>query len=115
MGWTTARRAAAAALTLVVGLALAGVTAGLDGYLGRGGVWGAETTALRPTPRALGANTFLHFEVERAKVNRTARMLREAGITYARQQFAWNEIEPAPGVFVDSQGRDTWAKYDYLV
>ncbi|MCC6627274.1 MAG: hypothetical protein IT340_07715, partial [Chloroflexi bacterium] len=42
-------------------------------------------------------------------------MLREAGITYARQQFAWNEIEPAPGVFVDSQGRDTWAKYDYLV
>ena len=112
---TVALNVAAALMAVVIGLALIGTTAAFDGYLGRGTVWGANTAALRPTSRALGANTFLHFEVERAKVDRTARMLREAGIGVARQQFAWNEIEPQPGVFVDAQGRGTWEKYDYLV
>jgi hypothetical protein len=112
---TVALNGAAAVAAVLIGLALVGVVAGIDGYLGRGAVWGAETGTIRPTARALGANTFLHFEVERAKVDRTARMLREAGIGVARQQFAWNEIEPRPGVFVDERGQSTWAKYDYLV
>jgi hypothetical protein len=100
----------------VVGLALVVAVAALDGYLNRGAVWGTQTATIRPTARDLGANTFLHLEVERAKVDRTARLLRAAGITYVRQQFAWNEIEPRPGVFVDERtGRDTWEKYDYLV
>jgi hypothetical protein len=111
---TVALNVAAALGAMVVGLGLVGLGAGLDGYLGRGGVWGAETGALRPTSHALGANTFLHFEAERAKVDRTAQLLRQAGIIVARQQFAWNEIEPQPGGFDDARG-STWAKYDYLV
>lgn len=102
------------ALMTAVGLVAAG--AGLDGYIRQGAVWGAETATLRPTSHPLGANTFLHLEADRAKVDRTTRLLREAGITVARQQFPWNEIEPQPGQFIDQRtGRSSWEKYDYLV
>ncbi len=55
-----------------------------------------------------GANFFLEREVETWKRERTARMAREAGIGWARQEFIWAEIEPEPGIF-------NWTKYDEIV
>lgn len=113
-------RQRAAALTPLLGVALSllliATSAGLDGYLRRGGVWGDEVATLRPTTHALGATTALHLEIDRGKIDQTARLLRAGGFTYARQSFAWQEIEPRPGLFVDERTqRSTWEKYDYLV
>ncbi len=55
-----------------------------------------------------GANFFLEREVEAWKRERTAQMARDAGIGFARQEFIWAEIEPAPDVF-------NWTKYDEIV
>lgn len=55
-----------------------------------------------------GANFFLEREVEAWKRDRTLAMARDAGITWARQQFPWEEIEPAPDEF-------NWDKYDGIV
>ena len=116
MAATVLARAGGLLLALIVAFVLVVTPAALDGYLGRGGLWGQATAGLTPTPHDLGANTFLHLEVERANVDRTVAMLREAGIGYVRQQFAWNEIEPRPGSFIDdATGRSTWEKYDYIV
>jgi hypothetical protein len=55
-----------------------------------------------------GANFFLEREVEAWKRERTLTMARSAGITWARQQFPWEEIESTRGEF-------DWDKYDGLV
>ena len=55
-----------------------------------------------------GANFFLEREVEAWKRERTVQMAREAGISWARQEFTWAEIEPEPGVY-------NWTKYDEIV
>lgn len=55
-----------------------------------------------------GANFFLEREVEAWKRERTLAMARAAGIAWARQQFPWEEIEPARGEF-------NWEKYDGIV
>jgi hypothetical protein len=55
-----------------------------------------------------GANFFLEREVEAWKRERTVQMARDAGIGWARQEFIWAEIEPAPGEF-------NWSKYDDIV
>lgn len=113
------RRRAAALLPLLgvaLSLLLIATSAGLDGYLRRGGVWGDEVATLRPTTHALGATTALHLESDRGKIDQTARLLRASGFAYARQPFSWQEIEPRPGLFVDERTRrSTWEKYDYLV
>jgi hypothetical protein len=116
MKWAVTYNLAIGVVGVALCLALVAAGAALDGYTGRGARWADNASTTRPTERGLGINTFLHFEVERAKVDRTARMVREAGITYARQQFPWDEIEPRPGVFIDPRtGQSTWEKYDYLV
>jgi len=56
----------------------------------------------------IGANFFLEREVEPWKREETMRMARQAGITWAKQQFIWAEIEPQPGEF-------RWEKYDDIV
>lgn len=56
----------------------------------------------------IGANFFLEREVEAWKLDRTLSMAQSAGIAWARQQFPWEEIEPAPGQF-------NWEKYDQIV
>jgi len=71
-----------------------------------------------PTPRArtipdtdvnpYGANFFLEREVETWKVEKTLGMARQAGITWAKQQFPWSEIQPKKGQF-------NWDKYDRIV
>lgn len=55
-----------------------------------------------------GANFFLEREVEAWKRDRTLSMAKAAGITWARQQFPWEEIEPARDQF-------NWDKYDGIV
>ncbi|MGB8644074.1 MAG: beta-galactosidase [Anaerolineae bacterium] len=55
-----------------------------------------------------GANFFLEREVEVWKRERTLSMAHDAGLTWARQQFPWEEIEPSQGAF-------NWTKYDDIV
>jgi hypothetical protein len=56
-----------------------------------------------------GANFFLDREVEHWKQEKTLEMAREAGITWIKQQFSWEEIEP------QRKGEFDWAKYDRIV
>jgi beta-galactosidase GanA len=56
----------------------------------------------------LCANFFLQQEVEAWKRAQTLQMAQAAGITWAKQQFAWEEAEPRKGVF-------NWSKFDALV
>lgn len=65
----------------------------------------------------LGVNTFLEQEVDEATIRRSMEMIRAAGFTWIRQQFAWYEIErPAKGQYVDSAtGGSSWEKYDRIV
>jgi hypothetical protein len=64
-----------------------------------------------------GANFFLGREVEAWKRQRTVQMAREAGLGWAKQQFAWAEIEPRhKGEFLDpASGESSWAKFDNMV
>ncbi len=56
-----------------------------------------------------GANFFLDREVEHWKQEKTLQMAREAGTTWIKQQFSWEEIEP------QRKGEFDWAKYDRIV
>ncbi|MDX2163714.1 MAG: cellulase family glycosylhydrolase [bacterium] len=69
-----------------------------------------------------GINTFLEQEVEIAKRARTLAMIREAGFTWIRQQFSWEDIEiHGRGDFTDRRNLDVtgaisaWDKYDNIV
>jgi hypothetical protein len=66
---------------------------------------------------AYGANFFLSREVEHWKRQRTVEMARQAGLGWAKEQFAWAEIEPLrKGEFVDPvSGESSWAKFDQIV
>jgi polysaccharide biosynthesis protein PslG len=56
----------------------------------------------------LCANFFLQQEVEAWKKDKTLQMAQDAGIAWAKQQFAWEEAEPRKGEF-------NWRKFDELV
>jgi hypothetical protein len=58
-----------------------------------------------------GAGFFLDREVEEWKREETVKMAAEAGIGWAKQQFAWAEIEPQPGAAV----AEDWGKWDDIV
>jgi len=64
-----------------------------------------------------GANFFLAREVEPWKRQRTVEMARQAGLGWAKQQFAWAEIEPLrKGEFIDPvSGESSWTKFDDIV
>lgn len=67
-----------------------------------------------------GINTFLHHEVEEAKRDEQLRLISEAGFTWIRQEFPWQDIEiHGRGDFIDRRnnpdGVDAWAKYDHIV
>ena len=65
----------------------------------------------------LGANFFLHREVEEWKLRKTLEMASEAGLGWVKQQFPWEEIEPVrKGEFYDERVRSSsWEKYDRIV
>lgn len=58
-----------------------------------------------------GAGFFLSREVEEWKREETVKMAAEAGIGWAKQQFAWAEIEPRPG----AAAAEDWGKWDDIV
>jgi hypothetical protein len=64
-----------------------------------------------------GANFFLSREVEPWKRERTVEMAQQAGLGWAKEQFAWAEIEPRQkGEYVDPvSGGSSWAKFDDIV
>ena len=80
-----------------------------------------EWIPTRPIPNTdvnpYGANFFLAREVEPWKRERTAEMAQEAGLGWAKQQFAWSEIEPLQkGELVDPiSGESSWTKFDQIV
>ncbi|MCL4266401.1 MAG: arabinogalactan endo-1,4-beta-galactosidase [Anaerolineae bacterium] len=90
-------------------------------------------TAVRPQPQLasetpmqnaevspLGVNTFLQIEAEETKRARSLELAQQAGFTFMRQEFTWEDIEiHAKGDFVDRRndpnGVDAWLKYDHIV
>jgi hypothetical protein len=80
-----------------------------------------EWYAASPVPNTdvnpYGADFFLAREVEPWKRERTVEMAQQAGIGWAKQQFAWAEIEPLrKGEFVDPvSGESSWSKFDEIV
>lgn len=81
------------------------------------GDWRAAREVANTDVNPYGANFFLDREVEPWKRERTVDMARQAGLGFARQQFAWAEIEPARrGDFVDPVSMESrWAKFDRIV
>ncbi len=99
---------------LAIGLVVAGVLAAL--FVGLAWLrWPPFLFAPAGTPipytdvNPHGANFFLDREVEHWKQEKTLQMAREAGITWIKQQFSWEEIEP------QRKGEFDWAKYDRIV
>jgi len=66
-----------------------------------------------------GINTFLEQEVDDWKIHRTLRLISDAGFTWIRQEFPWEDIEiEGKGVFLDrrhGQEVSSWQKYDHIV
>ena len=76
---------------------------------------------IQPAVSGVGANTFLQNEVLPEVRDRSLRMLSNAGISYIRQEFPWEDIEiHAKNDFIDRRNPeigdvDAWAKYDNIV
>ena len=64
-----------------------------------------------------GVNTFLEQEPDPEKVDRTLAMIADAGFSWIRQQFPWEDIEiSGKGDFWDHKWNvSAWAKYDRIV
>ncbi|HYI15429.1 MAG TPA: cellulase family glycosylhydrolase [Thermomicrobiales bacterium] len=79
----------------------------------------ATGRAWHPIPHTnvnpMGINTFLNEEPDPEVVEQSLDMIRDGGYGFIRQIFGWYEIEPQPGVYIDSHGNSTWEKYDRIV
>lgn len=106
--------AGASLLLISLSLSLAVSSVGLDGLLNRGVVYGIPAFN-GGGGLTLGMNVFLEKEPERQNIVRSVQLLKDGGVTFVRQSFPWQEIEPAPGYYRDPQGQDSWAKYDFIV
>jgi hypothetical protein len=69
--------------------------------------------------RPYGVNTFFQLEADPALVDRAFALMSGAGITWARQEFPWEDIEiHGRGDFEDRRHapyRSAWTKYDRIV
>jgi hypothetical protein len=79
--------------------------------------WIAPRSIPNTDVNPFGANFFLAREVEPWKRERTVEMAQEAGLGWAKQQFAWAEIEPLrKGEYVQPiSGESSWTKFDEIV
>jgi hypothetical protein len=79
--------------------------------------WRQARTVPNTDVNPYGADFFLAREVEPWKRERTVEMAQQAGLGWAKQQFAWAEIEPLrKGEFIDPvSGDSSWDKFDQLV
>jgi hypothetical protein len=79
----------------------------------------APETVTLTTESPFGVNVFLEQEVELAKREQAVRMAAEAGFTWLRQEFPWEDIEiHGKGDFEDRRHepfRSAWEKYDHIV
>jgi hypothetical protein len=105
-------------LTLLV--AIAGLAAVVQSWRDASMASAQTTHARRTIPNTdvspWGANFFLMQEVEDWKSRKTLQMAREAGILWAKQQFAWEEIQPrAPRTGEDPEKTFSWEKADKVV
>lgn len=64
-----------------------------------------------------GVNTFFEQEVEESKIRTGMQLIHEAGFTFIRQEFPWEDLEqPKKGEFFDTKfNHSTWDKYDRIV
>ena len=64
-----------------------------------------------------GVNTFFEQEVELAKIEESMALLADAGITWIRQEFPWEDIEiSGKGDYWDHKwDHSAWDKYDLIV
>jgi hypothetical protein len=66
-----------------------------------------------------GANVFLQLEADPENVRKSYQYLHDGGLTWARQQFPWEDIEiHARGDYEDRRNeppRSAWDKYDRIV
>jgi hypothetical protein len=103
---------------LAAGILLANFLVSLA-FPGRSAASSYHTARLIPNTdiNPLGANVFLHREVEEWKLRKTLQMAEEAGLGWVKQQFPWEEIEPVEkGQFYDERTRESsWEKYDRIV
>jgi hypothetical protein len=97
----------------------------------RGGLeWLGDLTRPRPetadfvpvanvSASPFGVNTFLEQEVEPQKREQAIQMIADAGFTWIRQEFPWEDIEiHGKGDFEDRRhepARSAWDKYDQIV
>ncbi len=113
-------------LRTVVSIAILVLLAGLLGVVliryslsvrSSGDTWRPARTVPNTDVNPYGADFFLAREVEPWKRERTVEMARQAGLGWAKQQFAWAEIEPLrKGEFIDPvSGESSWEKFDQLV
>ena len=79
--------------------------------------WVKARTVPNTDVNPFGANFFLAREVEPWKRERTVEMAQQAGLGWAKQQFAWAEIEPLDkGEFINPVSQESsWTKFDELV
>ena len=117
-------RAVAALLLFSLSLGGLTLTAYTDQLVNGGVTWGPLPHDWKPIAytdvNPMGVNLFLEKEVEPENITRTLQMVKEGGFTWARQGFAWNDIEiGAKGNYTDTRNPgppvDAWAKYDRIV
>src|SRR5687767_3855125 len=106
------------ALRALLGLASVGSVPNLSG--GQRASARVEPLPLRTIPdtdlNPYGANSFLQFEAEPWKVDKTLQMAREAGLGWVKQHFPWEDIELRKDKFFDDRlNKSTWEKYDRIV
>ncbi|HKP51111.1 MAG TPA: O-antigen ligase family protein [Chloroflexia bacterium] len=99
------------------------VTSYADQYVNGGVTWGPPSANAPKIEHAdvnpMGVNLALEKEVDPTKIERTLQMVREGGFKWARQGFAWNDIEiSAKGNYTDTRNFvvvNAWDKYDRIV
>ena len=117
-------RTVAAIVLFAIFLGGLALTAYTDDLLNGGVTYSPTPPGWEPPPHTdvnpMGVNLFLEKEVDPANITRTLQMVKDGGFTWARQGFAWNDIEiSAKGNYTDTRNPgppvDAWAKYDRIV
>jgi hypothetical protein len=103
----TSARALRALLLILVGLTVTMGSASSDAYLHRGTSQDNSIIYRQPTGRGLATNVDLRG-LSDADLTSSVNLLSNAGYRFARQEFSWAQIEPAPGAF-------DWTQYHRIV
>src|SRR5688500_17947440 len=99
-------RTVVALLLFALSLGALTLTTYTDQLVNGGVTWRPLPADWEPTAHTgvnpMGVNLFLEKEVDPTNITRTLQMVKEGGFTWARQGFAWNDIEiSAKGDYTD--------------